>query len=332
MKSETNNLPLYTIGIDIGGSSTQLALVSEKGEVVARGSVERKKAHYDANLYVEELCSSIDQLLAGSDFSKTLLGIGIGAPNGNYYKGTIDSSVNLPWKEELPLTRILQERYQLPVVITNDANATAIGEMMYGAAQGMKEFYLITLGTGIGSGIVSNGKLLYGFDGKAGELGHLVIYPEGRQCGCGRRGCFESYCSARGVVATAIDLLNKHKEVASSLRDIPKESLTSKEIYNVALKGDSIAQETFRVTGEILGATLANLATFSSPEAIILFGGVTKAWHFLEAPMRKSFDAHCLFAIHRPKVLRSSLPDADAALLGAAALPLSNRKIVKHEL
>lgn len=325
MKRKISSTETYTLGVDIGGTSTQLALVSRSGVIAEKASFEIAPHHADVAEFVNNLVSSIDRLVSTLGEQEKLIGIGIGAPNGNYYEGTIDPSVNLPWQEKLPLVDLLQKKYRLPVVLTNDANAATMGEMMYGAAKGMSEFYLITLGTGIGSGIVSDGKLLHGYDGKAGELGHLIIHPHGRKCACGREGCFECYCSASGIVRTARELLSDPNVEKSLLMDIPSDSLTAKEIYCVAQQGDRIANEVFRITGEILGETLANVATFSSPQAIILFGGVTRAWPLLKAPAEKALASNCLFAIHRPEILLSTLPDSDAALLGAAALPFHKR-------
>lgn len=325
MKRKISSTETYTLGVDIGGTSTQLALVSRSGVITERASFTISPHHADAVAFVNDLTASIDSLVSTPTAQGKIVGIGIGAPNGNYHEGTIDPSANLPWQEKIPIVDLLEKEYHSPVVLTNDANAATMGEMMYGAAQGMSEFYLITLGTGIGSGIVSDGKLLHGYDGKAGELGHLIIHPHGRKCACGREGCFECYCSASGIVRTARELLSDAKGEKSLLSDIPSDRLTAKEIYCVAQQGDRIANEVFRITGEILGETLANVATFSSPQAIILFGGVTHAWPLLKAPVEKALASNCLFAIHRPDILLSTLPDSDAALLGAAALPFHKR-------
>lgn len=306
------------VGIDIGGTNTELALVDSFGKLWSHRKFSTTQFKESIHLYIQALADAIKAMQKEVDSNKEIVGIGIGAPNGNYYSGTIPQAVNLPWKGELPLSQELTRLLGIPVVITNDANAAALGEQAYGSAKGMKDFYVITLGTGVGSGIVANGQLIYGYDGLAGELGHFIIEKEGRECGCGRRGCLETYCSATGLVRTARELLSNLPEGASSLQTV--EHLTSKEIYELALARDSTARKVYQVTGHLLGFSLANFATFSSPEAIILFGGLTKAGQLLLQPTQQALDTYYLKAIHKPKLLISELADDSAALLGAAAL------------
>ena len=248
-------------------------------------------------------------------------GMGVGAPNGNVYTGTIEYAPNLPWKGIVPLAKLIQDKFQLPVVLTNDANAAAIGEMTYGAAQGMKDFIMITLGTGVGSGIVANGSLIYGHDGFAGELGHTIIIPDGRYHeGTGKYGSLESYASATGVRLTTLEVLKRHNE-PSMLRDIPEDEIDSKKVYEAAIAGDVIAKEIFEYTGKILGMALANFVMFSSPEAIILFGGLTKAGDLILKPTREHMEANVIQIFqNKVKILVSHLKESDAAILGASAL------------
>jgi glucokinase len=248
-------------------------------------------------------------------------GIGVGAPNGNVYTGNIEYAPNLPWKGIIPLARMLQDKFKIPVRLTNDANAAAVGEMMYGAAQGMKDFIMITLGTGVGSGIVANGQLIYGHDGFAGELGHTTIIPDGRlHPGTGKRGSLESYASATGVAQSAIEIL-ENTDRPSSLRDIPKGELNSKAVFEAATKGDEVAKEVFAFTGKVLGMALANFVMFSSPEAIILFGGLTKAGDLILKPTREHLEANVIEIFqNKVKILISHLKESDAAILGASAL------------
>ncbi|MDE6370669.1 MAG: ROK family protein, partial [Duncaniella sp.] len=248
-------------------------------------------------------------------------GIGIGAPNANYYTGMIEKLVNIPWPTPLPLAQMVSEKFNLPVAITNDANAAAIGEMTYGAARGMKNFIMITLGTGVGSGIVINGQMVYGHDGFAGELGHVVMKRNnGRLCGCGRTGCLEAYCSATGVARTAREFLELRND-PSVLRNIPLDQITSKDVYDAAVNGDKLALEIFNYTGNILGEAFADFVVFSSPEAIILFGGLSKAGELLLKPVRESMEKNLMPMFRgKIKVLVSELKEADAAVLGASAL------------
>jgi glucokinase len=249
-------------------------------------------------------------------------GIGVGAPNGNYYQGTVEYAPNLPWKGVIPLASLISKRFGLPTSLTNDANAAAVGEMMYGAARGMRDFIMITLGTGVGSGIVANGQLIYGHDGFAGELGHTIILPEGRlHWGTGARGSLEAYASATGIRLTALELLDKHQSKTSLLRNIPAEQLESHHVFECAQEGDEIAIEVFEYTGKVLGMALANFVMFSSPEAIVLFGGPTKAGELIMKPVRQHMEEN-LLPIFRNKVklVFSLLKESDAAILGASAL------------
>ena len=280
------------------------------------------------NDYVDEVCKNLLPLIIANGGVDKIKGIGIGAPNGNYYSGTIEFAPNLPWKGVIPLAAMFEERLGIPTALTNDANAAGIGEMTYGAARGMKDFIMITLGTGVGSGIVINGQMVYGHDGFAGELGHTIIRREnGRLCGCGRHGCLETYCSATGVARSAREFLTKSTE-PSLLRDIPAENITSKDVYDAAVKGDKIAQDIFEFTGTILGEALADFIAFSSPEAIVLFGGLAKAGDYIFKPIQKAIDDNVLNIYKgKTKLLASELKDSDAAVLGASALGWELRDI-----
>jgi glucokinase len=257
--------------------------------------------------------------IGGIDLIK---GIGVGAPNGNYYSGTIDYAPNLQWRGIIPIAKMITNKFNKPCTLTNDANAAAIGELMYGAARGMRDFIMITLGTGVGSGIVANGQLIYGHDGFAGELGHTIIRPGGRlHWGTGMKGSLETYASATGIAITAKEILDERVNDKSLLRDIPHEEITSKKVCDAAVMGDSIANEVFQITGQILGEALANFVMFSSPEAIILFGGVIKAGKLLLDPTRASMEKNLLPIFqNKVKLLFSELKESDAAILGASAL------------
>jgi glucokinase len=279
----------------------------------------RGYANLDA--FIDELYNKLSVVIEKAGGSGRIRGIGVGAPNGNYYSGTVEYAPNLPWRGIIPLAKLIQGKFQLPTVLTNDANAAAIGEMMYGAAKGMKDFIMITLGTGVGSGIVANGKLIYGHDGFAGELGHTIIIPNGRlHEGTGKKGSLESYASATGVKLTAIEMLENSKD-ESLLRDIPKDKLDSRVVYDAAIKGDKLAKSIFDFTGSILGLALANFVMFSSPEAIILFGGLTKAGDLILKPTRENMEANLIQVFqNKVKILVSHLKESDAAILGASAL------------
>ena len=308
------------IGIDIGGTGTKYGIVDRDGNVLFSGEISTKK-HKTVNTFIDDLHEAVSEIIEKAGGTGRMKGMGVGAPNGNYYTGTIEYAPNLPWQGIIPLAKLISDKFQLPVTLTNDANAAAIGEMMYGAAKGMKDFIMITLGTGVGSGIVANGQLIYGHDGFAGELGHTIIIPDGRlHAGTGKKGSLESYASATGVTLTAIELLAKSKE-PSLLRDVPKDKLDSKAVHDAALEGDKIALEIFEFTGKILGLALANAVMFSSPEAIILFGGLTKSGEYILKPTRKYMEENLIKIFQgKVKILVSHLRESDAAILGASAL------------
>jgi glucokinase len=308
------------IGIDIGGTGTKYGIVDRDGNVLFSGEMSTKK-HKEIEHFIDELHDHLKVLINQAGGLERMLGIGVGAPNGNFYSGTIEYAPNLPWKGIIPLAKMMSEKFNLPVTLTNDANAAAIGEMMYGAAKGMKDFIMITLGTGVGSGIVANGQLIYGHDGFAGELGHTIVIPDGRlHEGTGKKGSLESYASATGVRLTSLELLENSNE-ESLLRNVNKDELDSKAVYDAAIKGDKLAQEIFEYTGKILGLALANAVMFSSPEAIILFGGLTKAGDLILKPTRKNMEENLIQVFqNKVKILVSHLKESDAAILGASAL------------
>ena len=299
----------YVVGIDIGGTNTVFGIVDARGTIIASGSI-KTGAHEQVDNYVDEVCKNLLPLIIANGGVDKIKGI-----------GTIEFAPNLPWKGVIPLAAMFEERLGIPTALTNDANAAAIGEMTYGAARGMKDFIMITLGTGVGSGIVINGQMVYGHDGFAGELGHVIIRREnGRLCGCGRHGCLETYCSATGVARTAREFLTARTE-PSLLRSIPAESITSKDVYDAAVQGDKLAQDIFNFTGNILGEAIADAIAFSSPEAIILFGGLAKSGDYIFKPIQKAIDDNVLNIYKgKAKLLMSELKDSDAAVLGASAL------------
>ena len=308
------------IGIDIGGTGTKFGIVDRNGNILFSGEIPTRN-HGDIENYIEELHKELFPLIERAGGPGRINGIGVGAPNGNFYTGTVEYAPNLPWKGVIPLAKLIQDKFQLPTALTNDANAAAIGEMMYGAAKGMKDFIMITLGTGVGSGIVANGKLIYGHDGFAGELGHTVIIPNGRYHeGTGKYGSLESYASATGVRLTALELM-KSSSQDSLLRRVPEEELDSRMVYEAAVKGDQLAKDIFDFTGKILGMALANFVMFSSPEAIILFGGLTKAGDRILTPAREAMESNLIRIFqNKVKLLISHLAESDAAILGASAL------------
>lgn len=316
---EQNRKKLYTVGIDIGGTNTVFGIVDEQGHILSHDGI-KTKDYPDINVYADTVAGHLRSLIEAAGGIELINGIGVGAPNANYYTGQIEQAPNLPWKGTVPLARMLRERLTLPVTLTNDANAAALGEMTYGVAHGMKDFIMITLGTGVGSGIVINGRLVYGHDGFAGELGHVIVRRGGRLCGCGRRGCLETYCSATGIVRTVHEMLSS-TDTPSLLRDISLDKVTSKDIYDAAEQGDKLALEIFRFTGTVLGEAFADFIAFSSPEAIVLFGGLAKAGEYIMAPIREAMDANVM-SIYKGKtrLLTSALKDSDAAVLGASAL------------
>lgn len=308
------------IGIDIGGTGTKFGIVDRVGNVLFSSEMSTRK-HAEVESFIDELYNHLADLIAKAGGIGRMKGIGVGAPNGNYYTGTIEYAPNLPWKGIIPLAKMIEDKFKLPVTLTNDANAAAIGEMMYGAAKGMNDFIMITLGTGVGSGIVANGKLVYGHDGFAGELGHTIIIPDGRMHdGTGKKGSLESYASATGVRLTTLELLEKSDQ-PSWLRNVPVDEIDSKKVYDAAMEGDELAKEIFEYTGKILGLALANFVMFSSPEAIVLFGGLTKAGDLILKPTRESMEDNLIQVFqNKVKILVSHLKESDAAILGASAL------------
>lgn len=310
----------FVVGIDIGGTNTVFGIVDARGTVIASSSIKTRK-HSNIEDYIDELHTELTKLMESTDTVDKIHGIGIGAPNANFFTGMIEDGVNLPWPTPIPLAEMMRKKFGIPVAITNDANAAAIGEMTYGAARGLKDFIMITLGTGVGSGIVINGQVVYGHDGFAGELGHVISKrTNGRLCGCGRTGCLETYCSATGVARTAREFLEIRKE-PSVLRNIPIDQITSKDVYDAAIAGDKIANEIFEYTGEILGEALADFTVFSAPEAFVLFGGLAKSGDLLMKPLRNSMEKNMLSIWkNKVKILPSELKEADAAVLGASAL------------
>ncbi|MBO5679058.1 MAG: ROK family protein [Bacteroidaceae bacterium] len=309
----------YVVGMDIGGTNSVFGIVDARGNILSVDSV-KTQAYKEIDEYVNAVAEKLIPMIDAVGGVEKVKGMGIGAPNGNYYTGTIEFAPNLPWKGVIKLAELFQNRIGVPVTVTNDANAAAIGEMTYGAARGMKNFIEITLGTGVGSGIVVNGQLVYGHDGFAGELGHVIARRNnGRQCGCGRCGCLETYCSATGVARTAKEIVDCTDE-PSLLRDIEGE-ITSKDVYDAAIRGDKVAQEVFTFTGTILGEALADFIAFSAPEAIVLFGGLTKAGDLIMKPTLEAMEANVLSIWKgKTKLLVSELKDSDAAVLGASAL------------
>ncbi len=317
-----DTLKPYVIGLDLGGTNSVFGIVDSRGDIKATTAIktqgfEKVEDYVDAS--VEALKVIIEQV-GGIDLIKAM---GIGAPNGNYYNGTIEFAPNLSWGHDgvVPLAKLFSDRLGIPVALTNDANAAAIGEMTYGVARGMKNFIVITLGTGVGSGIVINGQLVYGCDGFAGELGHVIMRREnGRLCGCGRKGCLEAYCSATGVARSARELLDS-TDRPSLLREMKSEDITSLDVSIAAGKGDELANEVFEFTGEMLGAACADFAAFSSPEAFIFFGGLVKAGDLIMNPIKRGYDANVLPIFRgKAKFLISGLDGASAAVLGASAI------------
>ena len=304
----------------MGGTNTAFGLVDARGTVLASSSIKTAK-HADINDYIAELHEAIMRLVEENNAVDKINGIGIGAPNACYYTGVIADGVNLPWPTPIPLADLITEKFGIPCVITNDANAAAIGEMTYGVARGMKDFIMITLGTGVGSGIVINGQVVYGHDGFAGELGHVIMKrTNGRMCGCGRSGCLEAYCSATGVARTAREFLEIRTE-DSLLRNIPIDEITSKDVYDCAVQDDKLAKEIFEYTGTILGEALADFCTFSSPEAFVLFGGLTKSGELIMKPVREAYEKNVMTCFKgKAKIVLSEMKESDAAVLGASAL------------
>ena len=311
----------YVIGIDVGGTNTVVGIVDKRGQILISGSIKTAK-HAEVEDYLDELTELINDLISQTTTKDQIKGIGAGTPNGNYFTGSIEFAPNLNWKGVIPFAQMLEDRVGIPVALTNDANAAAIGEMTYGAARGMKDFIVITLGTGVGSGIVVNGQLVYGHDGFAGELGHVIMRRHnGRICGCGRAGCLEAYTSATGVARTAREYPEMRPGDQTRLRNIPIDDITSKDVFDAAMAGDEMAKEIFRFTGEMLGEAFADFVAFSSPEAIILFGGLSKAGDLIMKPIRESMEKNLLNIFkNKVKLMFSELKESDAAVLGASAL------------
>ena len=310
-----------TVGVDIGGTNTKIGVVDVDAKILAEGKI-KTPDYPEVDDYVIALSNAIKESLDAIKEPFKLRGIGIGAPNGNFYKGTIEFAPNLPWKGQIPLVEKMSKNFDVPIVMTNDANAAAMGEMIYGKAKGLKEFIVITLGTGLGSGIVVDGKVVYGHDGFAGEMGHTIYDPNGRLCGCGRRGCLETYASAPGIVLTVGELLAK-STVQSKLRDISINKMESKDIYEAAVKGDRLALEAFEITAKILGLKLADSIAHTSPEAIFMFGGLAESGDYILKPTKKYMEQYLLDVYkNKVKLEISGLKGGDAAVLGAAALIL----------
>ena len=316
----STSMEQLAIGIDIGGTGTKFGIVDREGNVLFSSHMSTRG--FDTiEAFITELQKNVQPLIDNVGGIGRIRGIGVGAPNGNFYTGTIEYAPNLPWKGIIPLARLIQDEFKLPVVVTNDANAAALGEMKYGAAKGLNDFIMITLGTGVGSGIVANGTLIYGHDGFAGELGHVIVIPDGRYHeGTGKKGSLESYASATGVTKTAIEML-ANSDTPSLLRDVPQDQLDSKKVYDAAMAGDQLAKDIFDFTGKVLGLALANFVMFSSPSAIVLFGGLTKAGDLILKPTRESMEANLIQVFqNKVKILVSHLKESDAAILGASAL------------
>lgn len=319
----TNLSGRVALGIDIGGTNTKFGVVNHRGEVLEKGSLKTDE-YQKVEDFIEALYLQVSPLIERYGTVENFDGIGLGVPNGNYYTGTVELAPNLPWKGVIPFAELIQNKFGMKCTITNDANAAALGEMLFGAARGMKDFIMITLGTGVGSGIVANGNVIYGHDGFAGELGHTIVKPGGRKhWSTGSEGSLEAYASATGISITAKKM--RAEFPSSMLNQYPEEAINSKTVYECAIKGDPIAIEVFRYTGQKLGEALANFVMFSSPEAILLFGGVIQAGDFILKPAKLHMERN-LLPIFRDKVrlVFSELPEADAAILGASALVWEN--------
>lgn len=302
-------------GIDIGGTNTVIGFVDNLGNCFYKSTLKTSE-YKEPAVFVKDVFEIIKEFF-NTNKENHLIGIGIGAPNGNFYTGSIDFAPNLKWKGVIPLVELFKKHFSVPVLLTNDANAAAIGEMVYGNAKGMKHFIEITLGTGVGSGIVVGGNMVYGHDGFAGEIGHAIVFPDGRDCGCGRKGCLEAYCSAKGIKKTFLDFLENENITAEK----PESEITPRYIAEQARLGDKIALKTFEFTGEVLGLALSNSVAHTSPEAIFLFGGITNAGEILFKPVRESFEKNLLTIYkNKIKILPSGIKENDAAILGAASL------------
>lgn len=310
----------HVLGIDIGGTNTELGIINTRGEVLAATKLPTRD-YPDIDSFVSAVAAATRRLCTENnlDFPQS---VGVGAPAANLHTGMLERTANLPWTPPVPIAAKLSEAMGVPVAVCNDANAAALGEMTYGAARDLKDFIMITLGTGVGSGVVCDGRLITGREGLAGELGHIVVRRQGRPCGCGRRGCLETYTSATGVVTTIRQMLADNPDEPSALRDIPADSLSSLAAYEAAMAGDALALRVFDFTGRVLGEALADFASFTSPQAFILFGGLSQSGELLLKPLRESFEENALFFHNGGKVeIRlSQLPSARAALLGASAV------------
>lgn len=320
--NETMEIKPYVIGLDLGGTNSVFGIVDSRGEIRATTSI-KTQGYPTAEAYVEAACEALQLIIDQVGGIDTIKGMGIGAPNGNYYNGTIEFAPNLEWAHngKVPLADLFSQRLGIPVALTNDANAAAVGEMTYGVARGMKNFIMITLGTGVGSGIVINGQVVYGCDGFAGELGHTIqVRENGRACGCGRFGCLEAYCSATGVARTAREILAT-TEKPSLLRELDPESITSLDVSIAAGKNDQVALDIYAFTGKMLGEACADFAAFSSPEAFVFFGGLTKAGDLIMNPIIEAYDNKVLNIFKgKAKFLVSGLDGSSAAVLGASAI------------
>lgn len=319
--NEQQVLKPYVIGLDLGGTNSVFGIVDSRGEIKATTAI-KTQGYDNVEDYVDACVKALEPVIEQVGGIGQIKAMGIGAPNGNYYNGTIEFAPNLSWGHNgiVPLADMFKQRLGIPVALTNDANAAAIGEMIYGVARGMKNFIMITLGTGVGSGIVVNGQLVYGSDGFAGELGHVIVRRDGRPCGCGRKGCLETYCSATGVARTARELLSSTDQ-PSSLRELNPDEITSLDVAIAAEKGDKLANDIYEFTGRILGEACSDFAAFSSPEAFIFFGGMTKAGDLIMKPIKKAYDENVL-KIYKDKAqfLVSGLEGSSAAVLGASAV------------
>jgi glucokinase len=308
------------IGIDIGGTFTKLGVVDKEGNNIASKSISTQTTDNNVNTFLEILNGELKKILHEIGSGYRLIGIGVGAPNGNYYSGTIEFAPNLQWKGVVPFVDLLKKYFNIPIVLTNDANAAALGEMLYGGAKGMKDFIIITLGTGLGSGIVVNGQVVYGHDGFAGELGHINVRPDGRECGCGRKGCLETYVSATGIKRTVYKFLADSLE-PSSLKGVCFNDLSANMITEAAIKGDKVALAAFEYTGEILGSKLADAVAYTSPEAIFLCGGLAQAGDFIIRPTKLYMEMNLLpIYMNKVKILPSGMKDNNVGIMGAAGL------------
>lgn len=312
------------IGVDIGGTNTKFGLVNHRGEILAKGTM-KTDVHEDVEGFIEEIYKHLEPLIIQNGGMTMVEGVGVGAPNANYYKGTIEQAPNLNWKGIVPFADLMSHKFGKACTMTNDANAAALGEMMYGAARGMRDFVMITLGTGVGGGVICGGKLVYGHDGFAGELGHTIVKPGGRRhWSTGSEGSLEAYASATGIAITAKKMRAEYP--ASMLNEYSEDDINAKTVYECALQGDATAIEVFRYTGQKLGEALANFVMFSSPEAILLFGGVIKAGDFILKPAKLHMEQNLLPVFrNKVKLVLSELSEADAAILGASALVWANR-------